>query len=182
MNKEQIRLSRFLSKILRHSPDEFGISLDKEGWAKSSDIIKVIKSQYDFFNQEYLVKIVNEDDKQRYALKGHDQYVRANQGHSTNIVDLELTKVNKPVVLYHGTFQNALDLILEEGLKSMSRQYVHLHPDKNVATTVGNRHGKAVLLEIDTQSFLEEGNELFISDNNVYLAKFIPAKFLKTIG
>ena len=39
MNKENIKKSKFLSKILRHNPESAGITLDKHGWANVKDIL-----------------------------------------------------------------------------------------------------------------------------------------------
>ena len=60
--KQQEKLSRFLSLILRHKPDVIGITLDKHGWANVKDLINGInKTQY--FTMDMLEKIVKEDNK-----------------------------------------------------------------------------------------------------------------------
>ena len=41
MNKKN--LSKFLSLILRHKPEELGISLDKFGWGSTNEIIEKMK-------------------------------------------------------------------------------------------------------------------------------------------
>ena len=39
MNKDLIQTSKFLSLILRHKPQQFGIVLDVNGWANVNDIM-----------------------------------------------------------------------------------------------------------------------------------------------
>ena len=70
-DKELIKTSRFLSLILRHKPETIGISLDKNGWAKVSHVIKGMREQGYTINHEILEKIVNTDDKQRYSFDTH---------------------------------------------------------------------------------------------------------------
>ena len=41
-----------------------------------------------------------------------------------------------------------MESICKEGLLAGSRQYVHLSQDEQTAFTVGQRHGKPVVLEI----------------------------------
>jgi putative RNA 2'-phosphotransferase len=36
---DPVRISRFLSYVLRHRPETIGITLDREGWANLADLI-----------------------------------------------------------------------------------------------------------------------------------------------
>ena len=42
-NKERDKLSKLLSLILRHKPEEIGVKLDFEGWANIDEIIQKLK-------------------------------------------------------------------------------------------------------------------------------------------
>ena len=37
------KVSKYLSLILRHKPEEAGIELDKNGWAKVDELIKGVR-------------------------------------------------------------------------------------------------------------------------------------------
>ena len=67
-NEKEIRISKFMSLILRHHPEKIGIALDEHGWADVMELIEGIAKKYPF-DMEMLEKIVREDEKQRYAFR-----------------------------------------------------------------------------------------------------------------
>ncbi len=84
--------------------------------------------------------IVENYDKQKYEYNEDKTKIRARQGHSIS-VDVDLEEVTPPDVLYHGISCKSVPSILNEGIKKMSRQYVHLSKDDLTARAVGSRHG-----------------------------------------
>lgn len=169
-------LSVYLAKILRHNPEIIGITLDEHGWAEVSEVIRGI-SETRRFDMETLEKIVAEDNKQRYSFNEDKTLIRANQGHSVK-VDVELKSAVPPEKLYHGTAERFVGSILREGLLPMSRLYVHLSRDYDTAVTVGKRHGKPFVFEVNAAKMTEDGFEFFLSENNVWLTKRVPAEYL----
>src|SRR5437879_3473937 len=134
------RISKFLSYVLRHRPDEIGLTLDPNGWALVSDLIDRSKVASIQLTEALLQEIVRSSDKQRFAFSDDGMKIRANQGHSV-AVDLALQPQQPPEFLFHGTAIRFLDAIRVAGLKPMNRQHVHLSPDQATATKVGQRHG-----------------------------------------
>ena len=51
--------------------------------------------------------------------------------------------------------------------------------DKDTATKVGERHGKPVILEIDAKQMKNDGIKFYLSNNGVWLTKFVDKKYLK---
>ena len=94
-------VSIYLSLILRHKPEQAGITLDRHGWAKVDELIKGVSKKYPI-NKDVLEEIVVTDNKQRYSFNEDHTLIRANQGHSIP-VDVELEQVEPPEYLYHGT-------------------------------------------------------------------------------
>ena len=85
-----------------------------------------------------------------------------------------------PKYLYHGTSINYLDDIKLNGLKPMSRQYVHLSEDVETATLVGNRKkGETILLKIDTELAQSKGAKFYIGNEKVWLSDYISPEFIK---
>jgi putative RNA 2'-phosphotransferase len=172
-----IDTSRFISFILRHKPEAIGITLDERGWADVNELIASIARTRPF-TMKMLEEIVRTDDKQRYSFNSDKTKIRANQGHSI-AVDVELSEQAPPRVLYHGTGEKYVASIEKSGLIPKTRLYVHLSADYETAVTVGARHGKAVVYEVDTAEMAKDGYAFFISENGVWLTKAVPFKYLK---
>lgn len=164
--------SKFLALVLRHNPKKIGIALDKKGWAVVSDLCRLMP-----ISKDDLDEIVSTDSKGRYSYSEDGLRIRANQGHSVE-VDVELELREPPEFLYHGTGKKSLDSIWKEGLKPMSRKYVHLSADKETATKVGSRHGKPALLKIRSADMHNAGHDFYISKNGVWLVKVVPSTYL----
>lgn len=172
-------ISKFISLILRHRPEEIGISLDEHGWANVDELIAGINKTRTF-NMEMLEELVATDKKQRYSFNPDKTLIRANQGHSIP-VDVELEQTVPPDILYHGTGEKYTASINKIGLIPKSRLYVHLSKDKKTACEVGKRHGRPVIYKIDTASMIRDGYQFFISANHVWLTKEVPVKYLKIV-
>lgn len=174
---ELIKNGKFLSLILRHKPEVIGITLDEHGWANVFELIAGIKKNR-HFDMNMLEEIVRTDNKQRFAFNPDHTKIRANQGHSIE-VDVELKEQNPPEVLYHGTGTKNVSSILKKGLFPQSRLYVHLSKDIHTAIDVGQRHGKPAVFTIQAGDMSRKGYKFFLSENRVWLTKYVPAEYLK---
>ena len=128
-------------------------------------------------NREILEEIVRTDEKQRYSFNEDKTKIRANQGHSIP-VDVELSQVQPPDVLYHGTGEKFAASIEKEGLIPKSRLYVHLSKDYQTAVKVGSRHGRPVVFIVDSASMYKDGYQFYLSANGIWLVKSVPATYL----
>lgn len=151
------RTEHFLSQVLRHKPEKAHVTLDEHGWADVEELLAGICSTGRKMDRDILEEIVATDKKQRYSFSQDKKLIRANQGHSIP-VDVELKEQEPPEILYHGTAEAYLDAINAEGLKPMSRLYVHLSKDVETAVKVGKRHGKPVVLQIRSGEMHETAN------------------------
>ena len=172
------KLSVFISLVLRHKPDAAGIQLDEHGWANVDDLLNGINNTGRNIDMDILEEIVRTDDKQRYSFNDDKTLIRANQGHSIP-VDVELEEKQPPQYLYHGTADGFLDSIMTDGLKPMSRLYVHLSQDEETAMKVGKRHGKPVVLMIRSNVMYNDGVKFYLSQNGVWLTKYVDRKYIK---
>ncbi|MDO4322166.1 MAG: RNA 2'-phosphotransferase [Lachnospiraceae bacterium] len=177
MDKNSVSLSKFISLILRADPGVIGITLDEHGWAKVTELVEGIAATRPF-TQEMLEYIVENDSKQRYSFNGDKTLIRANQGHSVP-VDVELEAAVPPEYLWHGTAVRNVPSIDREGIKAMSRLYVHLSPDEITAYKVGARHGRPFIYKIRSREMYEAGYAFYRSVNGVWLTKEVPAEYLE---
>ena len=171
------KTSKFLSYVLRHHPELIGLYLDENGWANVEELIEKSTKDSQGFTFEELDEIVQTNDKKRFIFNDDKSKIRANQGHSIAI-DLALKPQQPPEFLFHGTAQANVKSILEKGIEKRNRQHVHLSQDKEMATKVGMRHGKPVILTIKTKEMFTDGIQFYLSENNVWLTDFVDAKYI----
>lgn len=171
------KTSKFLSYILRHHPELINLNLDENGWANVDELITKSTNDSQGFTFEELDEIVETNDKKRFIFNGDKTRIRANQGHSIDI-NLALIPQQPPEFLYHGTAQSNIDSILEKGIEKRNRQHVHLSQDIETATKVGMRHGKPIILTINTEKMFDDGIEFYLSENNVWLTDFVDIKYI----
>jgi putative RNA 2'-phosphotransferase len=177
MDAHLVRTSKFLSLVLRHKPEEIGLTLDGQGWADVEDLIDRANRRGVALTRELVERVVATNDKKRFALSADGARIRANQGHSVE-VDLGLGPRQPPEVLFHGTATRFLPGIARKGLLPGSRQYVHLSPDEPTAVTVGRRHGKPVVLRVRCGEMYRAGCAFFCAANGVWLTERVPLAFL----
>lgn len=171
------KLSVFISLILRHKPEAAGITLDEHGWANVDELIKGINSAGYRIDMPLLEEIVKTDNKQRYSFSEDKTLIRANQGHSVK-VDVGLKECEPPEQLFHGTGERFAAAIRKEGLKPMSRLYVHLSKDRETAEKVGARHGKPHIFFVHSGKMFRQGYKFYLSENGVWLTESVPPEFL----
>ena len=168
MTKNVKHKSRLLSLILRHRPELAGLILGPGGWVKTDALLEGLNSINRPMDRATLEHIVNTNDKKRFTLSEDGTRIRAAQGHTVNI-DLGLSPIKPPDVLYHGTATRFLQAIWREGLKPMKRDHVHLSADVDTASKVGMRHGKIAILKVDAGGLYSAGQEFYQADNGVWL-------------
>jgi putative RNA 2'-phosphotransferase len=148
--------------------------MDSAGWVAIDELLEKSKNGLTI---EILHEIVAEDAKKRYSISSDGLQIRANQGHSIE-VDLGLKEAIPPVPLCHGTHAGAIGTIMKEGLKKMKRHHVHLSADADTAMKVGARHGKPILLVVNTKEMVKQGIKFYLSDNGVWLVDAVGPEFL----
>ncbi len=177
MSDADKKISKFLSYVLRHRPEEIGLTLDPNGWAAVAELIEKSKSASIVLTEAKLDEIVASSDKQRFVLSSDGTRIRANQGHSI-AVDLALDARQPPEFLFHGTATRFLEAIRGDGLRSMSRQHVHLSADEATARKVGERHGKVIVLKVKARDMWRANFAFFCSANGVWLTEHIAPEYL----
>jgi putative RNA 2'-phosphotransferase len=171
-----VRVSKFLSKHLRHKPHEIGLTLDEAGWADIDELLTACARNGMRITRADLEHVVASNNKQRFALEGNR--IRANQGHTVE-VDLGLAAGQPPELLYHGTVAANLAGIRAEGLRPMGRHHVHLSSDVDTATRVGSRRGKPIVLTVQAEAMHQAGYGFSVSANGVWLVAEVPPRFLE---
>lgn len=177
MDASLVRGSKFMSLVLRHDPQKFGLALDAHGWAQLDDLMAAANRAGVPLTHAVVEQIVAENDKQRFALSDDGRAIRARQGHSIT-VELGLTSRIPPSHLYHGTASRFLTSIREQGLRRGTRHHVHLSADVATAQKVGQRHGKAIVLTVQSGAMCDDGYHFYQAENGVWLIDAVPVNYL----
>jgi putative RNA 2'-phosphotransferase len=177
LRNKAVTISKKLSYILRHNED---IDLDAEGWLDLKTAHKELKKAKKLaeVTVDDILEVSEKFDKKRFEIKGNK--IRAKYGHSIE-QKIVYDPAEPPESLYHGTATALTATILEEGLKKMDRQYVHLTHELDTAHSVGKRHSrKVVIFTISAKKAFLEGLEFYYSDGT-WLVENVPAKYIGEI-
>lgn len=178
------KISKFLSFVLRHHPEKFGIQLEIDGFTDLELILGILNEKYQRLGntkitKETIEEIILKSDKKRFEIKGNQ--IRAFYGHSIDSKIKMMEPKSLPLKLYHGTNLKAYNKIKIEGLTKKSRQYVHLADNIDTAVLVGKRKvNNPIILIIDVKSAQKEGT-IFYKSGDMFLADHILPKFISTL-
>lgn len=174
-------LSRFMSYILRHHPDEFGLTMDEEGYVSFPDFLHSVARQrkWRFLTKEAVEQLVNGEEAERFEIQNNK--IRCRYGHSMK-TRIQYPEIDPTGDFYFGTTRKTVSKILEEGLLPIGRQYVHLSNSVEEARAVGSRHEKdPVILVIRGTAAHEDGIRFYRATESITLANEIPPDFIERL-
>ena len=182
MSADLTRLSKTISHALRHEPQAYKLTLDKEGWVSMSDLVAALGSRgWKGLQPEDIHAMLEKAEKKRFQILGNK--IRAFYGHSTEekIIKQQQTP---PDILYHGTNAGSIDSIMARGLLPMNRQYVHLSTDTATAETVAGRRKKheVCILTVLAGKASDSGITFYREENGIWLSEPIPPEFIEMQG
>lgn len=179
MTDSQKRISKILSYWLRHNPEQAGLHPDDYGWADLNAVLFALRKQKGIiYSIPDLVKLNVSTDKVRWEIDSAKELIRATHGHSFPVL-LDDKAQTPPEILYHGTAEKSLLKIKEQGILPMSRKFVHLSENKQMAVSVAKRHGKPYIIEVLAKELENDGWQFYKTSDNVWLTEKIPVKYLK---
>lgn len=176
---DHIALSKEISYALRHAPQEYGLTLDEDGWVSIDALLFALKKdpRFSSVNTDDLHRMIQQSEKKRHEIR--NQKIRALYGHSI-AKKIQKPSVQPPDILYHGTTRRFANQICTHGLISKNRQYVHLSVDPQTALQVGRRRDDSpVLFQVDAKQAWDGGILFYIGNENIWLADQIPPKYVR---
>ena len=170
--------SKFMTLILRHEALAFGLKPDEHGYVSIDEVLRVMQEDGRVIKYEDIFEIAGLDAKGRFEIVGDK--IRARYGHSLKVQPM-VKAAQPPEVLYHGTAGRNVNAIMKEGLKPMSREYVHLSSTVRDANAVARRHANnIVIFRVKAEDAWCSGVEFF-SEASVYLSRHIPPEFVEVM-
>lgn len=144
----QRRISKAMSRVLRHSAPAAGLSPDDGGFVSLDELAAEIRQPVGT-----IIDIATHPSEPRFQVI-EDSRIRALYGHSFAVPNPHEVVTEMPDTLYHGTSWDHLSQISAQGLLPGSRQYVHLTNNPAEAIEVARRHGYPVLISVSTASIV----------------------------
>ena len=175
------KLSVYISYLLRHRPENIGLSMDTHGWVPVEELIDRINHAGRYrITRTILDEIVARDNKGRYRYSEDGSKIKACQGHSISWVEPELTYGEPPQVLYHGTTEEAYGKIMISGfISKMGRHGVHMQPEEAKSWQSASRwHKVPVVLKIDARRMHANGMVFGRADNGVWCTEQVPVEYI----
>jgi putative RNA 2'-phosphotransferase len=172
----KIRTSKYMSYLLRHNPED--LKMNRHGFVNINELLKKLRKRFPV-DRELVLNIAGKSERKRFEIVGGE--IRALYGH-TIPVELEFEEPDDIKVLYHGTTPEVASEILDVGLKSMKRQWVHLSPTIELAVEVGIRRTRnPVILEIDASTARKDGLRFYKATDKVYVCSAVPPSYLRRV-
>lgn len=176
---DYVRLSKTISRALRHAPEQLGLTLDAQGWVSVETLLMALRLRrgWEHLQEADLQLLSQVTNKKRFQIL--DGRIRAYYGHSL-AERIEQPAQRPPALLYHGTSPEAATRIAQEGLLPMRRQYVHLSLDHETAERVARRHTRRpVILRVKAEAAYDTGIHFHLGHEDIWLADAIPPRFLE---
>ncbi len=176
-------LTRVLCHLLRHEPESYGVTLDKQGWAEVDAVLGAVTCKLKRLcawrrpTVEDLRRVAEGKYPRRFQVTGGR--MRALYGHSLHEV-LVGEERRPPRYLFHGTCSNLLTVIREIGLIPTTRRFVHLTSDFDYAARVAaSKYSSPVVLTVLAQGAADMGVVFRQANNHVWLAPSVASAFIE---
>ena len=124
------RISKLLSLMLRHRPDEFGLNVDDYGFVPLDEIVEAVQQRYAEVTREDVCQLVEGAGQRRFEIR--DETIRALYAHSF-YVEMDGDPLDPPELLYMASEAPAAQKMTAEGIKPADRFYLHLSISREAA-------------------------------------------------
>ena len=172
-----------LARALRHAPEAYGVTLDREGWADLTMLVEHLRlrarPRWKRLTETEVLELIAADPDERFECG--DGRIRALYGHSIEGLTVGTIEC-PPAVLYHATSADLVANILRVGLRPMSRCHVHLTADRDYAHRLAEAKQEGwVLLAVAAREVSRMGMRLRRANRHVWLAESVPPLALRVV-
>jgi len=167
------KLAKFLTYILGHHPDEFGLLVDADGYVRFKDLLKAMNEEAEWRHirqgriNEILITLPDP------PIEISDQRIRA--------IDREnlpkpLPATELPKLLFTCVRQKAHPFVLKNGIQALGGQpYVIMATDETLADRMGRRFDATpLMLTVQVDWAIQHGVMFLQYGKHIFLARSIP--------
>jgi len=167
------KLLKILTYVLGHSPDEFGLLPDPEGFIKVKDLLKAVSEDSEWKNlrarqiSEIFLTVSNP------PLEIVDNKIRTKDRERLFVPK---KAENPPKLLFVCVRKKAHAHVTNKGIWPSGYRYVILSSSKKMAKRIGKRSDRdPVLLTVLTKNSIDEGVVFYQAGKTLFTASYIPS-------
>jgi putative RNA 2'-phosphotransferase len=169
------RFSRWMSYVLRHNPERYGLQPDRYGFVDFEEFLQIASRRYPDLGADRIRALIEASGTSRFEIAG--ERVRARYGHSI-AVDPVGPPVEPPEALFFGTDASSADTIAAQGLIPADRRHLHLSTTPEEALTIAQRKtSNPMVFRILAQDAHKTG-VAFFRESELFLTARVPPAFL----
>jgi putative RNA 2'-phosphotransferase len=175
--ERRLRFSRFLSLILRHRPDEVGLTLDEEGSVPLDALVAALRRHggWEWVTEADVLAVAHHDPRRFEVRAGR---IRARHGHTVPLQHPG-PAVRPPEWLYAALPARRADEVQAGGLRPRERRFVHLVDTWLEAARALERHGEAgLVVPVLARRAHGRGVPFFQASEHLYLTPGVPPDFV----
>ncbi len=176
-SEKLVRLSRLAALVLRHRPEEVGLTLDAAGFVPVEALAAALRAQrgWESLCAEDLGELAKADPR-RYEIC--DGRIRARYGHTVT-VEQPGEAVLPPEWLYVGASAAEAEHLRETGLRPGGRRFVHLSTTPQAAAEVARRHSSdPVVVVVQSRRAHAAGVGFWRAGPALFLTKGVEPRYL----
>ena len=162
------RISKLLSLILRHHPDEFGLNMDEYGFMPLDEVVEAVQQRYSAVEEEDIRDLIDTSRQRRFEIV--DDRIRALYGH-TFYVEMDGEPMDPPESLFLCVSASQVRRMKEEGIRSEDRSYLHLSPTREIAESRAGAVTDPCVVEVFAEAAAGEAEVEFWDRGEVVLTR-----------
>ena len=171
-----------LAFLLRHGGPAHGVSVDRDGWARLTDVARALRPRCRRLRAPAsAASRTFSGSGRRAGSRCRSGRIRALYGHTLPDV-VAARPASAPTRLFHGTNADAEPRIRSDGLRPMLRGHVHLTSDLGYAVQVASAAGASwVVLRVRCAEAEGSGVGFLTTAGHVWLSDAIGPEFIDPI-
>ncbi len=162
--------------ILGHSPHEFGIVPDPEGFIAIKELVRVMNEETDMphVGEGSINEVLMSEERGLFESDGKN--IRAVSRHW--VLDRAFPATDLPPLLFTPVRRRAHISVIDNGLIRREDHFYILTPEKGMAERIGKRKDqRPVIIEVMAQRAAKQGVH-FAAFGGLYLASEIPSEYI----
>jgi putative RNA 2'-phosphotransferase len=169
-------LARFMIYILGHSPHEFGLVPDREGFVTYKELLWAIHEEpgWGYVRQGHINEVLLGQD--RSLFQADDDRIRTLE-RRWPVPSPDPTRP-VPKILFTPIRRRAHRVVMEKGLTSSGSKPVVLSSDKDMVLRIGKRRDQEPVPLVVMASHAQGEGVLFYPFGNLFLCPEIPARYI----